>query len=90
MVKKKVSKKKIVKKVVFKSNVKTTPTRACNLCEHSLVCAMRMNLSREINKFILLAEDQREQMNSSVTHNTGDLFFVLAGCCTGYKLKESA
>lgn len=59
----------------------------CFSCLHSRTCFMRIEVTRTIQSFKLLAEDSIEAKNTNRTHSVGDMWGTIAGACTEYKDK---
>lgn len=62
-------------------------TRNCFHCAHGLTCFARIEFTRTIQSFKLLAENEIERVNTNATHTVEDIHNTLAGACSAFERK---
>jgi len=65
-----------------------TPTPICYNCAHCLTCFMRIELTRTIQSFKLLAENSDEVKRTSATMRVPDIYCTVAQTCTVWALAK--
>ena len=60
------------------------PGRTCSNCLHSRTCHMRIELSKQINRFKYLAMTKEEVANTTAETTVGELYHTLCRACTQY------